>query len=238
MIGFRYELQTFLATAHRLDRVSYVRHIHSFRTCSSSPCEVMTSTQRWLTSIRARKLCPFAARSLDAGHVRIRVCVSSDLVEVFDRLHTEVDELIESSNNDLNTLLVLSNTLPEFDDFCAFVGEFEESLGLLYKDDAVQVATFHPLYCFAGKTIDDVGNYTNRSPVPIVHLLQKAHVSRALAAFPGDPDKIWRRNIVTFTDIGIDEARRQLNACTKLTGTRENLARMQEVDKSTSGQEI
>ena len=60
----------------------------------------------------------------------------------------------------------------------------------------LQVASFHPQYQFAGTQPEDIENYTNRSPYPMLHLLREASVERAIAAVP-DTDEIYRRNIRT-----------------------------------------
>ena len=67
----------------------------------------------------------------------------------------------------------------------------------------LQVASFHPRYQFAGTAPDDLGNATNRSPYPTLHLLREASIERALAAFP-DPEAIFEANIATLERLGAD----------------------------------
>jgi Uncharacterized protein conserved in bacteria len=67
----------------------------------------------------------------------------------------------------------------------------------------LQVASFHPRYRFAGTDPDDIGNSTNRSPYPTLHLLREDSVERAVAACP-DPDAIIDRNIETLRGLGPD----------------------------------
>ena len=64
-------------------------------------------------------------------------------------------------------------------------------------EGVIQVASFHPQYQFAGTDPDDITNYTNRSPYPILHLLREASVSAAVAAFP-EAELIYQRNIDTM----------------------------------------
>jgi hypothetical protein len=66
----------------------------------------------------------------------------------------------------------------------------------------LQVASFHPEYRFAGTADDDIGNFTNRSPYPTLHLLREASIDRAVAAFP-DPDVIVERNLRTLEALGL-----------------------------------
>ena len=65
----------------------------------------------------------------------------------------------------------------------------------------IQVASFHPDYQFAGTAAEDIGNYSNRSPFPTLHLLREDSVERAVAIYP-DPDAIVARNIETLEKLG------------------------------------
>ena len=67
----------------------------------------------------------------------------------------------------------------------------------------IQVASFHPRYQFAGTEPEDIGNYSNRSPYPMLHLLREASIARAVAAFP-DAGQIFERNIETLRRLGHD----------------------------------
>jgi hypothetical protein len=58
-----------------------------------------------------------------------------------------------------------------------------------------------PQYRFAGSDSDDIGNATNRSPFPMLHLLREASVERALQAFP-DPAAIYETNQRTLRRLG------------------------------------
>jgi hypothetical protein len=71
----------------------------------------------------------------------------------------------------------------------------------------LQVASFHPLYRFAGTGAQDIENYTNRSPYPMLHLLREASVARAVASFP-DIDEIGSRNMETLRRLGHEGWRR------------------------------
>jgi hypothetical protein len=69
-------------------------------------------------------------------------------------------------------------------------------------EGVIQVASFHPQYQFAGTKPDDVENFTNRSPYPMLHLLREASVT----AVNDDPEKIAeipRRNIETLRRLGL-----------------------------------
>jgi hypothetical protein len=80
------------------------------------------------------------------------------------------------------TLLIhpwVLNDFMEFNDFLQICDATVAELGL---EGELQVASFHPQYQFAGTRADDIGNYTNRSPYPTLHVLREASVERAVAA--------------------------------------------------------
>ena len=65
----------------------------------------------------------------------------------------------------------------------------------------IQIASFHPQYQFAGTGFDDIGNETNRSPYPTLHLLREESVARAVDAF-GDTRSISAANLATLEKLG------------------------------------
>jgi hypothetical protein len=65
----------------------------------------------------------------------------------------------------------------------------------------IQIASFHPEYQFEGTRPDDIGNATNRSPYPTLHLLREASIERAVQSF-GDTDAISAANIATLERLG------------------------------------
>ena len=67
----------------------------------------------------------------------------------------------------------------------------------------LQVASFHPQFQFADTAPADMGNATNRSPYPTLHILREASIDRAVAAFP-DPEAIFEANIETLEALGAD----------------------------------
>ncbi|OXH83181.1 peptidase, partial [Burkholderia multivorans] len=63
----------------------------------------------------------------------------------------------------------------------------------LKLDGVLQIASFHPQYRFDGSEPDDIENYTNRAPYPILHLLREDSIARAVDAFP-DAAAIYEKN--------------------------------------------
>jgi hypothetical protein len=66
-----------------------------------------------------------------------------------------------------------------------------------------QVASFHPQFQFADTDPDDIGNCTNRSPYPTLHLLREESIDRAVEAFP-EAEMIYETNIETLKKLGTE----------------------------------
>ncbi len=86
----------------------------------------------------------------------------------------------------------------EFNDFLAQANRLLVKSGF---DGIFQIASLHPLYEFADSKPDEVGNFTNRSPYPTLHLLREESVDRAVKAFP-HAESIFQTNIQTMERIG------------------------------------
>jgi hypothetical protein len=117
-------------------------------------------------------------------------------------LREELQYLAEADPNKLDTtLLIAPNVLPDFLDFNDFLADCDDVLMDLGLDGMLQVADFHPQYQFGGTDVDDVENFTNRTPYPTLHLLREASIDKAVAAYP-DAAMIFERNIEMLQQLG------------------------------------
>jgi hypothetical protein len=91
--------------------------------------------------------------------------------------------------------------LADFTEYNDFLGICDSVVAEMNLEGELQVASFHPQYQFAGSQPDDIENYTNRSPYPMLHLLREASVERAVEAV-GDTEEIYQRNIRTLRALG------------------------------------
>lgn len=160
-------------------------------------------TRRWIEQfVTALNLCPFAAPVLHAKQLRIAVCDRSTTAELATAVLDELDKLQAADESELaTTVLVFSSALGDFENYLDFVALAEQLLSDSGLDGVVQIASFHPHYQFHGTSSDDVGNFTNRSPYPMLHFIREAAVSRALDRFPS-PEQIPLRNIEKLRSLG------------------------------------
>ena len=167
--------------------------------------EICASIQKWLErAVIGLNLCPFAKAVHAKGQVRYVVSHAQTEDALLDDLETELKFLTEAVPEDVDTtLLITPDVLTDFADYALFLDLVEVVLRSYGLTGILQVASFHPNYVFADAEADDIANYTNRAPYPILHLLREASLARSTAACP-DAAEIYERNIETMNKLGID----------------------------------
>ena len=165
--------------------------------------DVIAATRRWLEkSVIGLNLCPFAESVYRAERVRFCVSEQRSASGLLEDLRVELNALQAADPSRCETTLLIHPwVLSDFIEYNEFLQVCEATIEELGLEGEVQVASFHPQYQFAGTQPDDIENYTNRSPHPMLHLLRESSVERAIAAIP-DTDEIYRRNIRTLRDLG------------------------------------
>ncbi len=164
---------------------------------------VIAATRHWLEkAVIGLELCPFAKAVHREQRIRYAVSPATAPAALLAALLDELELLTTTDPGEIETTLLIHPwalaDFPQFNDFLAVAEAAVEDLGLAAT---IQVASFHPRYQFAGAAPDDVTNYTNRSPYPILHLLRQASVDRAVASIP-DPAAIFEKNIATLRRLG------------------------------------
>lgn len=165
--------------------------------------EIVLATRDWLEkAVIGLDLCPFAKAVHLRGQIRYVVSEAETPRDLLEDLAEELQLLAAADPGEVDTtLLIHPRVLADFLDYNDFLGVAEETVAELGLEGEIQVASFHPCYQFAGTAPDDVENYTNRSPYPILHLLREASVERALDAFP-EAAQIYEKNIETMRRLG------------------------------------
>ena len=167
--------------------------------------EISAAIRKWLErAVIGLNLCPFAKAVHVKGQVRYVVSHAQTEDALLDDLARELKFLTETRPEDVDTtLLITPDVLDDFDDFVLFLDLVEVVLHSYGHTGILQVASFHPDYVFADAEADDLANYTNRAPYPVLHLLRETSLARSTAAFP-DAALIYERNIETLNKLGID----------------------------------
>ena len=173
--------------------------------------EPIVATRRWLErAVIGLNLCPFAKAVVAKGQVRYVLSAATTPEALLEELAYELVRLQQTEPDQVDTtLLIHPQVLTDFLDYNDFLDTADAAVEALDLEGEIQVASFHPDYQFADTAYDDVGNCSNRSPYPMLHLLREASVERAVAAFP-DPEVIVERNLETLEKLGIEGWRKLL----------------------------
>jgi uncharacterized protein len=171
--------------------------------------EIVVATRTWLErAVIGLNLCPFAKPVHVGGRIRYAVSVADTPDELRADLMDELQTLAEADPGEIETtLLIHPRVFADFLDYNDFLEVADDTLEELDLVGEIQVASFHPQYQFAGTEPDDIENYTNRSPYPMLHLLRESSVDAAVAAFP-DTEQIYEKNIETMRALGHEGWRR------------------------------
>ena len=163
----------------------------------------MDATRAWLEkAVIGLNLCPFAKAVHAKGQVRWVLSEATDTAALLQLLVQELKFLAAADPVQIDTTLIVHpQVLQDFNDFNRFLGVAEKALADLDLEGVLQIASFHPRYQFADAAPDDIGNATNRSPYPTLHLLREDSIERAVQAFP-EAEAIYERNIETLRQLG------------------------------------
>ena len=162
---------------------------------------IVRHIQSWLADvIIGFNFCPFARREFEAGRIRYRVLDSTKKKLAIKTLLEEIQFLDDHGSTE-TTLLIFADGFREFYAYLDLVDQAQRALEDSGYEGVYQLASFHPDYLFEGEAVDDASHYTNRSPLPMLHLLREASIERAVA---GDPntDQIPERNKALARDKG------------------------------------
>ena len=173
---------------------------------AATPSETaIAATTTWLErAVIGLNLCPFAKAVHVKRQIRYVVSMATTPEALADELVRELEFLAEANAEVVDTtLLIHPNVLQDFLDFNDFLEVADGIVDELELDGILQVASFHPQFQFENTELDDITNFTNRSPYPTLHLLREDSVERAVAAFPEELE-IASANIATLEKLGHD----------------------------------
>lgn len=150
-------------------------------------------------------ICPFANHVLKENRLGIKVSFADSLEVALEAVMSSIYHLDEDKNEE-TTLLIFPHLFADFFEYLNFVEIAEKLLSIESYEDIYQLATFHPDYFFSGVTSDDVSNYTNRSPYPMIHILRESSLDKAIQ-FYGNTETIPEKNIQLMHQLGLDKVK-------------------------------
>ncbi len=155
---------------------------------------IISQTKKWIIDVvMGCNFCPFAARVIKMDTVHYQVERSADRKISGQSFLQECRRLDENKTIE-TSFLIFPETFGKFAVYLELVELAEKLLKKNGYEGVYQVASFHPLYRFAGAAENDAANYTNRSIYPMLHLLREDLLEVALQHYPA-PEQIPERNI-------------------------------------------
>ena len=167
---------------------------------------ILARSLAWLEhAVIGLNFCPFAK----AVHVKKKICwtvsVETDADTLLADLRVALLELARAPTETMETtLLIHPYALNDFADYNDFLALADALIVELALEGVLQIASFHPDYCFADARPEDLSNATNRSPYPMLHLLREDSISNAVQIY-ADSDTIEARNQATLARLGWQE---------------------------------
>lgn len=164
-------------------------------------------TKAWVERfVVGLNLCPFAKAPHIKGQIRYVLSKATTQAALLNDLDEQLLYLQSTAPLVCETILLIHpRVLTDFLDYNDFLEDADGLLERLDLDGVFQIASFHPHYQFAETPVDDIANYTNRSPYPMLHILREASIDAALAG-SSDPeeiaDAITLRNQDTLARLG------------------------------------
>jgi hypothetical protein len=164
---------------------------------------IIAATRRWVErAVIGLNLCPFAKAVFVKEQVRYVVSNATTPEALLETLMDELQFLSDADPAKVDTTLVIHPfVLDDFLDYNEFLDVADAAVEDMQLDGELQIASFHPQYQFADTDINDIENYTNRAPYPILHLLREESIARAVGAFP-EASEIFDKNIETMEKLG------------------------------------
>jgi uncharacterized protein len=175
-------------------------------TISSTADEnVIEACRQWLEmAVIGLNLCPFARKPYNLNRLRFTLSHARHLDAFLELLEREILLLLQTPAIEIETTLVIEPQLfADFDVFLDAVTLAEQILQDVNANGTIQIAPFHPDFQFADEPYNDITNYTNRSPYPILHLIRESSIDQAVAAFP-DAATIYKRNKALLRQMGTE----------------------------------
>ena len=171
--------------------------------------EFVAATRTWLErAVIGLNLCPFAGPVHLNNRIRYFVSDARSQAGLLEDLMAELRALDAADPAQCETtLLIHPHVLADFSDYNDFLEQADDAVAELRFEGVIQVASFHPRYQFEGAGQEDIENYTNRSPYPMLHLLRESSVERAVTTYP-DTTAIYRNNMETLRRLGHEGWRR------------------------------
>jgi len=165
--------------------------------------EAVELTKRWLElMVIGHDLCPFAKWPYE--HDLVKIITANPAEDLMQIINAELQFLHDNPSPLIETTLIVSP-----DDAISMLDWLDQQMniqdwidGSIYESD-YQAVMFHPDFQYRGEHPESTVNITNRSPLPMIHLLREATVTKVIED-GADTAQIIAKNSKTLEQMGWD----------------------------------
>ena len=169
-------------------------------------------TKRWIEEVViGLNFCPFAKKPFADNKIFFFEKSKADLAIALNKI-IQVCVEMDVDDQKETCFIIYPDSFLSFQDYLQLLDYAEKLLAKEGYEGIYQIASFHPLYQFAGNDTEDPSNYTNRSPYPMIHLLRESSIETALMNIK-NPSSIPDRNIQFTQNVGITILKKMWNDC-------------------------
>ena len=173
---------------------------------------IISQTEKWILEVVVGlNFCPFASKPLREGTIYYQVEENIDKRSALEAF-ISVCNMMKNDDQKETSFLIFAKGFHSFEEYLDVLDLAEQLLKKEQLEGLFQIASFHPLYQFAGSDINDPANYTNRSPYPMFHILREASLDRILEKY-NNSNQIPENNIRTARQMGLDKLKILLESC-------------------------
>lgn len=205
-----------LPSNEMIDQITTTVDVNSLLKSIESEDKMKEIVSNWINKwVIKHKLCPWAYHVNNKKLMNI-IVINRNINTILNKryvLNQIVKEALNiiNKNNTIETSIIILPKMKNFNVFLNFINDIEFHF---LKDnnnnihENIQIASFHPNFQFKNtlSSNDDVTNYTNISPYPIIHLLYRPKVTIAIeSTIDGNTEYIWQNNIKRMNDLGLDQ---------------------------------
>ena len=168
-------------------------------------------TKNWVEKfVIGLNLCPFAKPVFVKNQIKFVLSEAKNPNELTKDFLEELTFLSGIEGDDTETtILVHPFVLQDFGHYLDYVDYANDLIYQAGLEGTFQIASFHPDYQFEDTEPNDIENYTNRSPFPMLHILREDTLEKAIETYP-NVDAIPSNNIKKLKEIGLEQVHQML----------------------------
>ncbi len=138
-------------------------------------------TKLWIERfVIGLRLCPFAHFSFYGDTIYYDVTSATKLIKVRDELMALAQKMYETGPSEISNAFLIFDESLSFDFMLLAKEKFDAELMRNGLEEKFQTVVFHPEFQFGDEDFHAPGNFTNRSPLPMIHMLRIDEVAHAI----------------------------------------------------------